>query len=131
MSSMHKFPYVFLLLFFCAIASAQQYPVGPSDGQIHALKDGSLEAWDAVGEQWLDPVSFWLAYAGRRGGLTWGRGQDYPTYADVSEFDTFMIEVDSGPCLMQFFHTRWRRAQDVRRWDERFNTYGGCPDVFK
>ncbi len=41
-----------------------------------------------------------------------------------------IIEVESGPCLMEFFHTRWRRANDVRRWVAAFNEYGGCPDVF-
>ncbi|MEM7020091.1 MAG: hypothetical protein AAF512_22465, partial [Pseudomonadota bacterium] len=61
----------------------------------------------------------------------WGQGTEYPSYKDVSEFDTFIVELDSGACLMEFFHSRWRRAQDVRRWDEKFNAYGGCPDVFK
>lgn len=32
---------------------------------------------------------------------------------------------------MEFFHNRWRRANDVRRWDPLFNEHGGCPDVFK
>ena len=41
-----------------------------------------------------------------------------------------MVEVKSGLCLMEFFHTRWRRANDVRRWDDRFNEYAGCAKVF-
>ena len=69
--------------------------------------------------------------AGRRGGLTWGSGTEYPPYAEVSELDTFLVQVDEGTCLMEFFHERWRRANDVRRWDDAFNNYGGCPHVFK
>ncbi|MDX1406343.1 MAG: hypothetical protein R3192_17540, partial [Woeseiaceae bacterium] len=64
------------------------------------------------------------------GGLTWGRRTDYPPYDQVDELDTMIIELESGPCLMEFFHTRWRRANDVRRWDAAFNEYGGCPNVF-
>jgi hypothetical protein len=31
---------------------------------------------------------------------------------------------------MQFFHQRWRRANDVQRWNDRFNDYAGCAHVF-
>ena len=41
-----------------------------------------------------------------------------------------MVELAQGPCLMEFFHSRWRRANDVRRWDESHNEFGGCPYVF-
>tara|TARA_B100001063_G_scaffold218143_1_gene221279 strand:+ start:986 stop:1114 length:129 start_codon:yes stop_codon:yes gene_type:complete len=41
-----------------------------------------------------------------------------------------MVEVDSGICLMEFYHDRWRRANDVRRWDDKFNQYSACKDVF-
>ena len=78
----------------------------------------------------MDLETFWDRDADRRGGLTWGRRTDYPPYNKVKELDTMIIEVESGPCLMEFFHTRWRRANDVRRWDVTFNEYGGCPDVF-
>ncbi len=119
------------LLAFCVAAAAEQHPANPSDGQAHRLDDGSFQAWDAVGERWLDPESFWMAYTERRGGLTWERGREYPRYAEVSELDTFLVELDSGPCLMEFFHQRWRRANDVRRWGDEFNAFGGCPDAFK
>lgn len=105
-------------------------PKNPGDGEIYQDKDGALMAWDSVGKKWLDPEGFWLAYAQRRGGLTWGRGKDYPPYNDVSERDLFLVELEQGVCLMEFWHSRWRRAQDVRRWDTRFNDYGGCPYVF-
>ncbi|WP_315980401.1 hypothetical protein [Aliamphritea spongicola] len=52
-------------------------------------------------------------------------------YDDVRELDVFMVELDSGVCLMQFYHQRWRRANDVRRWSPEFNSLAGCPDVFK
>ena len=102
----------------------------PTDGQWRDASAGESMAWDANTGEWLDPESFWLSYAERHGGLTWGRRTEYPPYAEVNELDTMIIELDSGPCMMQFFHTRWRRANDVRRWDEAFNEYAGCPYVF-
>ncbi len=101
----------------------------PRHGEIR--QGDSTQAWDSGAGEWVSPEQFWLNYAESKGGLTWGRGRDYPRYEDVSEGDLFMVELDSGPCLMEFFHSRWRRANDVRRWDPLFNEYGGCPDVFK
>ena len=112
--------------------SAQQGYTGATkftDGKVNDYQ-GQPTAWDAEKNQWVDLEQFWLNYAERKGGLTWGRGADYPPYEQVKEFDTFMVEVKQGPCLMEFFHSRWRRANDVRRWDEAFNQYGGCPYVF-
>jgi hypothetical protein len=109
----------------------------PIPGMAQALRHGEIrqvgmiEAWDADVGDWVSPEQFWMNYADSRGGLTWGRGDTYPPYAEVSEGDLFMVELESGPCLMEFFHSRWRRANDVRRWDPAFNDYGGCPDVFK
>ncbi|MEM0955307.1 MAG: hypothetical protein AAGI24_14300 [Pseudomonadota bacterium] len=97
-------------------------------GQIR--QDKETLAWDENVGGWVSPETFWMNYANSRGGLTWGRGRDYPAYEKVSEGDLFLVEVDGGPCLMEFFHGRWRRANDVRRWDPRFNDYGGCPNVF-
>lgn len=100
-----------------------------ADGKIN-LYEGTPHAWDSEKKAWVTVEQFWLNYAARNGGLTWGRGADYPPYEQVNEYDTFMVELPSGPCLMEFFHSRWRRANDVRRWDEAFNQYGGCPKVF-
>ena len=105
--------------------------VGARHGEVRESEQGVFSAWDNQVQEWVSPEQFWLNYAERRGGLTWGRGSDYPRYEDVKEGDLFMVEVESGPCLMEFFHSRWRRANDVRRWDPKFNEYGGCPDVFK
>ena len=77
-----------------------------------------------------DVEKFWLQYAESKGGLTWGQSITYPDYEQVNEGDTLMILLDQGPCLMEFFHSRWRRANDVRRWDNSINEYGGCPYVF-
>lgn len=99
------------------------------DGEVRNV-DG-YEVWSAEREGWVTPLEFWHAYAKQRGGLTWGTRSTYPEYAKVKEHDLLIIELDSGSCLMEFFHTRWRRANDVRRWDPQFNDVGGCPNVFK
>ena len=83
-----------------------------------------------VWNQGVDTEVFWQQYIDSKGGLTWGRSSDYPEYEKVKEGDLFMVEVKQGPCLMEFFHNRWRRANDVRRWDDSVNQYGGCPNVF-
>ena len=77
-----------------------------------------------------DIETFWSEYARAKGGLTWGSGTQYPDYDKVNEGDTLLIQLDKGPCLMEFFHNRWRRANDVWRWDDTMNQYGGCPYVF-
>ena len=117
----------FLLLFAAPLALSQD---ASRDGAVRNTEGHSFEAWDAASEEWVDPETFWDRYAARRGGLTWGKRNDYPPYADVSELDTLVIELEQGPCLMEFFHRRWRRANDIRRWDDAFNAYGGCPHVF-
>lgn len=78
----------------------------------------------------MDIETFWLDYANSKGGLTWGTSTVYPDYEKVKEGDTLLIQLEPGPCLMEFFHSRWRRANDVRRWDDSINAYGGCPFVF-
>ena len=78
----------------------------------------------------VDIETFWQQYADANGGLTWGKSTTYPEYEKVREGDTLLIQLAQGPCLMEFFHSRWRRANDVRRWDPSVNEYGGCPYVF-
>ena len=75
--------------------------------------------------------TFWQEYAASKGGLTWGDTSTYPDYDQVKEGDTILIQVAQGPCLMEFYHSAWRRANDVWRWDENMNNYGGCPYVFE
>lgn len=116
-----------VLLVGAVAVSAQTLP---ADGAARALADGRFEVFDAQAGQWRAPEAFWLAWAERRGGLTHGRGAVYPPYATVREFDTFLVEVGGETCLMEFFHTRWRRANDVRRWNAEFNRFGACGRVF-
>lgn len=78
-----------------------------------------------------DIEAFWQQYAESKGGLTWGESSSYPEYDQVKEGDTILIHVAQGPCLMEFFHSRWRRANDVWRWSDTVNEYGGCPHVFE
>lgn len=108
--------------------SAQEPEI--KNGTVRESADGAVAAWSLAEKTWVDLETFWIWYADSRGGLTWGRRTDYPRYSEVKEFDTMIIELDRGPCLMEFFHTRWRRANDVRRWDPAFNDYAGCPYVF-
>jgi len=86
--------------------------------------------WNDETKKWVSPIDFWLYEAKMRGGLTWGLGSVYPDYHQVAEFDTFLVELPSGKCLMAFYPSRWRRANDVWRWDDAFNDYSACPDVF-
>jgi hypothetical protein len=122
-----------ILIFLLAIplfALADNHTPGERDGEVRHLDSGTFEAWDARNDQWLSPDAFWESFAARERGRNWGRGPELPPYESVNEHDTFLLEHESGPCLMYFFHTRWRRANDVWRWDPVFNEYGGCANVF-
>lgn len=118
------FSYIFLLLSAFAV-SAETY----SHGSFNA--DGSELVWHSEKNLWITPVQFWQSYTASNGGLTWQQSREYPPYKQVNEHDTFMVELDSGICLMEFFHSRWRRANDVQRWDDKFNSYSGCEKVFE
>ncbi len=96
-----------------------------------SIQDGKQVAWSQSDKKWLSLEAFWRSYAEQNNGITWGQSKKYPPYNDVKEHDLFMVELESGLCLMEFFHTRWRRANDVQRWDDQFNKYSACEDVFK
>jgi hypothetical protein len=100
------------------------------DGQIFKNVDDTMIAWDADKQKWMTIENFWTSFSMRSGGKAWGEGREFPNYSDVNEADTFVYVTNKGKCLMEFFHERWRRAQDVERWDVRFNEYDGCPYVF-
>lgn len=93
-------------------------------------KQGNVTVWSEGAQAWLDVESFWMEYVTSNGGLTWDRSSEYPEYSKVKERDTFIVELSQGPCLMEFFHERWRRANDVVRWNEKLNEVAGCPYVF-
>lgn len=99
-------------------------------GEVSVATDRTYSIWNDKLKSWMDVNTFWQQYAKSKGGLTWGVSDTYPAYSKVKEGDTLMIKVVQGECLMEFFHERWRRANDVRRWDELLNDYSGCPHVF-
>ena len=101
----------------------------PKHGDVK-VDNNIQQAWSDTSKSWLSIEDFWKEYTDARGGLTWGEGTEYPEYNKVKEFDTFLVQVKQGKCLMEFFHSRRRRANDVRRWNPAFNDYGGCPNVF-
>lgn len=91
----------------------------------------TLEVEEVVWNEDVGVDKFWSDYATSKGGLTWGESTSYPEYEKVKEGDTLLIQLKQGPCLMEFFHSRWRRANDVKRWDDSINKYGGCPYIFE
>ena len=119
-------------LYFFILITALPYAITAEThrhGEIRFAE--KTEAWDEHFNEWVTPEEFWGNYTLPRGGVTWGVGRVYPPYREVKEHDTFMIKLDTGLCLMEFFHTRWRRANDVWRWDPAFNDYAGCSRVFE
>ncbi len=115
-----------LLCSFILTAQAQEY----EHGEIKQSTSGDIQVWNANSTQWSDAETFWLNFEKTNEGNSWGRSTKYPNYDDVNEFDTIIIELEQGACLMQFYHARWRRANDVQRWNDNFNEYGSCPYVF-
>lgn len=109
-----------------ACATAEDLPQGMA--KVNA--SGETVLWDNSSQSWMKVEPFWLKYAEENGGLTWGATDTYPEYEMVKEGDKILIQLQQGNCLMEFFHSRWRRANDVRRWDDKVNEYGGCPYVF-
>jgi hypothetical protein len=101
----------------------------PQDGSFKI--DGSAQVWSTEKSNWITPEQFWQNFTANNGGLTWQKSREYPPYDQVKEHDTFMVELDSGICLMEFFHSRWRRANDVQRWDDKFNSHSACENVFE
>jgi len=116
--------FVLIALVSCGLSAETQ-----RHGEIRIAE--KTEAWDEDMNEWLTLEQFWGNYTLSKGGLSWDVAAEYPPYSNVKEDDTFMIKLKSGMCLMEFRHTRWRRANDVHRWDPGFNDYASCPDVFK
>ena len=117
----------------CAINGKAENLKQSANGYYHGdvvSKDGIQQSWDSQDEKFLSLEEFFRTYAKRNGGLTWGQSSTYPPYNDVKENDLFMVEIGSEICLMEFYHDRWRRANDVRRWDAAFNEFSACNKVF-
>lgn len=126
--ALHALVCSWLLVLVTAPCWAQR-PMPAEHGRVFQ-SDEELVVWHEEKAGWITVEQFWLDHAGRSSGKYWGRAAEYPPYRAVKEHDTLMIELESGSCLMEFFHRRWRRAQDVWRWDPAFNDYGACPHVF-
>lgn len=100
-------------------------------GYVNKNISGKLQVWNADNTEWNDIELFWSNFSKINKAKSWGHSVTYPKYEEVKEFDTLVIELEQGNCLMQFYHARWRRANDVQRWNDAFNEYGGCPYVFE
>ncbi|MEM1402594.1 MAG: hypothetical protein AAGG55_04635 [Pseudomonadota bacterium] len=118
-----------LVLLSTSVVHAQP-PRDASNGEIFLRENGEVLAYRDSSESWVPLEEFWVSYARNSEGRFWGKTADYPVYSKVAEHDTLLEVRDEGVCLMYFFHTRWRRAQDVRRWDPMQNEVLGCPHVF-
>ena len=119
------FFYAFCLS-FCLTSAAQT----AANGEAKVNENNTLTIWSDQSQSWLTVEKFWLEYANSKDSRFWGKSKDYPEYQKVNEFDTLLIELAKGSCLMEFFHGRWRLANDVRRWNDKLNEYAGCPTVF-
>lgn len=105
----------------------------PKTGEYHGQVThvaNQAQVWHVSQQTWISVEKFWQEWANNRDSKNWVSSTQYPIYEQVNERDTFLVKLDSGHCMMEFWHGRWRRANDVRRWDEKFNDYSACPYVF-
>ena len=120
---------ILFIFMFCFIIT-NVHAAAPAHGFVNKNDSGTLQAWNAERDEWSDIDSFWQNFAKSNKAKSWGITDTYPNYDEVNEFDTLVIELKQGTCLMQFYHARWRRANDVQRWHDAFNEYSACPYVF-
>ena len=102
-----------------------------TNGEVRQSVGLGMQAWHSQSEQWLTLEAFWDDYANKHQHKHWPSSVTYPKYEELNEGDTFLVQLKDSSCLMEFYHSRWRRANDVRRWDNAFNAYGACPFVFE
>lgn len=106
-----------------------------NNGEVRQSVELGMQTWHEQSQQWLTLEDFWERYAKdqarKTGSKQWPASANYPKYETVNNGDTFVILLKESSCLMEFYHARWRRANDVRRWDDAFNAYGACPFVFQ
>ena len=120
---------IVILVFLCGL-TVSSFAKEPSHGDLRKNTDGVSQIWEEKTQKWIDIESFWIEYAKKNTGRYWGKSEEYPEYSKVNEHDTLLITSQKGICLMEFFHKRWRRANDVRRWNDELNNYSACPNVF-
>ena len=133
MHSISKTAISIIIITAALLASSQSMAV--NDGEVRQSIDLGMQAWHEESKQWLSMEGFWDKYAkdqdAKPNKKHWPAATTYPQYEAINEGDTFLVELKESTCLMQFHHARWRRANDVRRWDDAFNAYGACPFVFE
>ena len=117
------------LLIAMSIVFASLHSWSAEHGEVQQTENG-VKSWHEGQQQWLSIEAFWQDYANNKTSKSWPTAAEYPDYDSVNEGDTFLVQLKGSACLMEFFHSRWRRANDVRRWDDGFNAYGACPIVF-
>lgn len=122
---------IMLLSALVFIDDADAQRGGFRHGQTHADQRHGFVVWDNRVRRWVSPRRFWRNYAKRKGDRYWGQRKFYPNIKFVKEHDVVTIITPGGSCLMEYYHGRWRRANDVWRWNRRFNSYGGCTNVHK
>ena len=120
-----------ILLNKLSIAATSTNAEEHDHGFVNKSVSGKLQVWNANNNEWNGIELFWNNFTKINRAKSWGQSDKYPKYEEVKEFDTLVIELEQGNCLMQFYHSRWRRANDVQRWNDIFNEYGGCPYVFE
>jgi hypothetical protein len=114
-----------------AALSASFQTMAATNGEVRQSVEHGMQAWDGKGHQWLTLEGFWNNYAKSHKQKNWPASATYPKLEALSEGDTFLVQLKDSSCLMEFYHSRWRRANDVHRWDDAFNAYGACPFVFE
>ncbi|SET11817.1 hypothetical protein [Thalassotalea agarivorans] len=126
----------YLPLLFCLVACSSNEPQqeaennNPQHGDIRNGHKPTMEIYYGPSQQWMQVEDFWRTFAQDNYGGYKYTGPLYPPYEQAQEFDLLLLEIPYGACLMQFYHERWRRANDVWRWNEKLNEYGGCAHVF-
>lgn len=129
---MHSFKATIATALISATALLTSFQsVAAANGEVRQSTEQGMQAWHEQSQQWLTLEAFWDNYANQRPQKNWPSAATYPKYEDLNEGDTFLVQLRESSCLMEFYHSRWRRANDVRRWDDAFNAYGACPFVFE
>ncbi len=111
----------FIIFISLTLFAQQGLAQSKAHGTVNKQGTNSESVWNAETNKWVSFDDFWQHVASANNTKHWGQSSVYPEYEKVQEFDTFLVEVPQGTCLMQFFHSRWRRANDVQRWNPAFN----------
>lgn len=101
--SLMKIIIILLLCLFITDIQAEEH----ENSFVNKSASGKLQVWNPDNTECND-IEF-----KKNGAKSWGSKDSYPNYDEVNEFDTLVIQLKQGSYLMQFYHSRWRRANDV------------------